>query len=121
MIELWLARTFIVIIAALMLFILGAGMAVFAVYYRKFKQGIPDGDASFNTQGWTAVIVVGVMEVLLAAVMDVGQALVLVTEGWGAIVGIAGTLLLPILGYKSVQAVQATKGGPTNVNGGGSQ
>lgn len=118
MIESVLARTFIVIIATLMLFVLGAGFGVFAIYYRKFKAGL---DASFNTQGWTAVIVVAIIEILLAAVMDVGQALVLVTDGWGAIVGITGTLLLPILGYKAVQAVQAGKGVPTNVTGGGSE
>lgn len=118
MIELWFARSFIVIIAGLMLFILGAGTAVFWQYFKRFKSGL---DSSFNTQGWTAVIVMAAIEIVLAAVVDVGQALVLVTEGWGAIVGIFGTLLLPILGYKSVQAVTAAKGGPTNVSGGGSQ
>jgi hypothetical protein len=117
-IETWLARSFIVIIAALMLFIAGAGISVFSEYYRRFKH--PAGlDDSFNSQGWTALVVCAVLEVLLAAVMDVGQAFALVSEGWGAIVGITGTLLLPILGYKSVQAIQATKGGPTNVTGGG--
>lgn len=116
--ELWFARTFILIIAGLMLFVLGAGVGVFAEYFKRFKSGL---DASFNTQGWTAIIVTAAIEIVLAAVADVGQALVLVTEGWGAIVGIFGTLLLPILGYKSVQAVTAAKGGPTNVSGGGSQ
>lgn len=116
--ELWFARTFIVIIAGLMLFILGAGVFVFMEYFKRFKSG---RDASFNTQGWTAIIVTAAIEIVLAAVVDIGQALVLVTEGWGAIVGIFGTLLLPILGYKSVQTITAAKGGPTNVAGGGSQ
>ena len=118
MIETWLARTFIVIIAALMLFIAGAGIGVWLVYYRRFRHP-SGGDDSFNSQGWTALVVCAVLEVLLAAVMDVGQAFALVSEGWGAIVGITGTLLLPILGYKSVQTITAAKGGPTNVTGGG--
>lgn len=118
MIEVWIARTFVIIMAGLMLFIAGAGAAVFMQYFRRFKDG---RDPSLNTQGWTAVIVTVALELLLAAAMDIAQALVFVTEGWGAIVGVIGTLLLPILGYKSIQAVQATKGGPTNINGGGSQ
>lgn len=117
MIETWLARSFIIIIAGLMLFIAGAGVGVFLEYYRRFKK-VDGGDESFNTQGWTAVVVCVVLEVLLAAVMDVGQAFMLVSEGWGAIVGISSTLLLPILGYKSVQSIAASKGGPTNVTGG---
>lgn len=117
MIETWLARTFIVIIAGLMLFIAGAGIGVWKEYYRRFKK-IDGGDESFNTQGWTAIVVCVVLEVLLAAVMDVGQAFLLVSEGWGAIVGICATLLLPILGYKSIQSISAAKGGPTNVAGG---
>lgn len=117
LIETWLARTFIVIIAALMLFIGGAGAAVWMEYYRRFKDA---RDPAFNTNGWTAIIVTVALEVILAAVTNVGQAFELVTEGWGAIVGIIGTLLLPILGYKSVQAISsAPKGGATNVTGGG--
>ncbi len=56
---------------------------------------------------------------LVFAILDVGQAFALVSEAWGAMyVGIIGTVLLPILGYKSVQAVQASKG-VNNVTGGG--
>lgn len=116
MIETWLARTFIVILAFLMLFIAGAGVGVWLVYYRRFKRPA-GGDESFNSQGWTALVVCAVLEVLLAAVMDVGQAFLLVSEGWGAIVGITGTLLLPILGYKSVQAISAGKNAPTTITG----
>lgn len=115
MIDVWIARTFSVIGALLILFLAGAGAAVFREYYRRWRAGV---DAKFDTQAWTAQIVMIALCVILFAVLDIGQALVLVTEGWGAIVGIIGTLLLPILGYKSVQAVQATKGGPSNVTGG---
>jgi hypothetical protein len=113
-IETWLARSFIVIIAGLMLFIGGAGASVWMEYYRRFKD---TRDPAFNTNGWTAMIVTVALECILAAVTNVGQAFELVTEGWGAIVGIIGTLLLPILGYKSVQTISA-KGSTTNTTGG---
>ncbi len=48
-----------------------------------------------------------------------GRAFTLVTEGWGAIVGIIGTLILPLLGYKSVQIITAGKNQPTTISGGG--
>ena len=115
MIETWLARTFVIIGALLILFLTGAAVAIFREYLKRWKDG---REATFNTHAWTACIIAVALNVILFAVLDVGQALVLVTEGWGAIVGIIGTLLLPLLGYKSVQAVQATKGGPTTITGG---
>ena len=108
MISVWLSNAFIVIIAFLMLFITGAGCSVFVEYRRRFID--PAGkDESFNTQGWTAITITVILDVLLAAVLDVGKAYLLVSQFWGAIVGITGAVLLPILGYKSVQAVTSAK------------
>lgn len=114
-VDLWLARTFSVIAALLSLGIAFGAGAVFRLYYQRFRAG---SDSSFNTQGLVVATVAVGLEAILFAVLDVGQAFALVSEGWGAIVGIIGTLIMPILGYKSVQAVQASKGGPTNVTGG---
>ena len=115
MIEVWLARSFIVLAALVSLFVTGGSFFVFHNYYRRWRYG---QDENFNTQAWTALIVAVALDAICFAILDVGQAFALVSEAWGAIVGIIGTVLLPILGYKSVQAVQASKGGPTNVTGG---
>ncbi len=114
-IDLWLARTFSVIAALLSLGIAYGAGVVFRIYYQRFRDKV---DPSFNTQALVVLTVAVGLEAILFAVLDVGQAFALVSEGWGAIVGIIGTLVMPILGYKSVQAVQASKGGPTNVTGG---
>lgn len=114
MIETWLARTFSLIAAAFILFATGGAFYVFREYYRRWHTG---KDENFNTQAWTAIIIAGALDAIFFAILDVGQAFALVSEAWGAIVGIIGTVLLPILGYKSVQAVQASKG-VNNVTGG---
>lgn len=115
MVETWLARSFVVIAAAVILFATGGAFYVFREYYRRWKTGKDD---AFNTQAWTALILAVALDVIMFAVLDVGQAFLLVSEAWAAIVGIIGTLLLPILGYKSVQAVQASKGVNNVTNGG---
>jgi len=115
MVEVWLARSLIVIAALVLLFVTGGSFFVFHNYYRRWRYG---QDEQFNTQAWTALIVAVALDAICLAILDVGQAFALVSDAWGAIVGIIGTVLLPILGYKSVQAVQASKG-VNNVTGGG--
>lgn len=115
MVEVWLARTFIILAALVALFVTGGSFFVFHNYYRRWRYG---QDEKFDTQAWTSLIVAVALDAICFAILDVGQAFALVSEAWAAIVGIIGTVLLPILGYKSVQAIQATKGGPTNITGG---
>lgn len=115
MVEVWLSRSFVVLAALVSLFVTGGSFFVFHNYYRRWRYG---QDENFNTQAWTALIVAVALDAICFAILDVGQAFALVSEAWAAIVGIIGTVLLPILGYKSVQAIQATKGGPTNITGG---
>ena len=115
MVEVWLSRSFVVLAALVSLFVTGGSFFVFHNYYRRWRYG---QDENFNTQAWTALIVAVALDAICFAILDVGQAFALVSEAWAAIVGIIGTVLLPILGYKSVQAIQASKGGPTNVTGG---
>lgn len=115
--ETFIARTWVVSAAFLVLFIIGGGIAVFIGFYKRWRAQ-PNG-ASLDTHAWTAMVVTVVLSLLLFAMLDVGQALILVTEAWGALVGICSTLLMPILGYKAVQKVTTTKGGPTDITTGG--
>lgn len=111
--EAFFARSWSVIAALLVLFITGGGFAVFNLYYKRWKDG---RDESFNSQAWTGLVVVTMLDTLLFAVLDVGQAFPLVSEGWGAIVGISTSIILPILGYKSVQNITASKKDSTTTN-----
>lgn len=106
--ELWIARTFIFLPAMLVLFITGAAAAISWHYIGTWKRK-EFNDVSSNV--WVALVVATILDVILFAVMDVGQALVLLTEGWGAIVGICSTVLLPLLGYKALTKVSTPKGG----------
>lgn len=114
-VELALARTWIVVAAMLVLFITGGGAAAFREYYRRWKA---KEDDTLNSQAWTALVITVMLDVLLFAVLNVGQAFELVSEGWGAIVGISTSILLPILGYKSVQNITAGKTQVSVVNQG---
>lgn len=123
-VDLWLARTFSVLAATMALGIAYGSGVVFRVYFTQFRAAIASYDPksglqapAFNTHAVVIVTVAVALEAILFAILDVGQAFALVSEGWGAIVGIIGTLILPLLGYKSVQAVQASKG-VNNVTGG---
>ena len=113
MIEVWLARSFSILAALVALFVTGGGFAVFQNYYKRWRDKV---DESFNSQAWVALIVTVALDSICFAILDVGQAFMLVSEAWGAIVGVIGTVLLPIIGYKSVQNITAAKGGPTTIN-----
>lgn len=115
--EVLIARTWIVFAALLVLFITGGGISVFVAFFKRWQRQ-PNG-ASFDTHAWTAMVVTVVLDILLFAMLDVGQAFMLLSESWGALVGVCSTLLMPILGYKAVQKVTTSKGGPTDISTGG--
>ena len=108
MFELWIARTFIFLPALLVLLITGAAASISHQYIKVWKR---DGFNDVSSNLWVAWIVATILDLLLLAAMNVGQALELLTEGWGAIVGVCSTLLLPLLGYKAVTKITTPKGG----------
>ncbi len=135
-IDLWLARTFSVLVAFIALGVAYGAGVVFKVYYLLFKEEVATWrlltpqermctagvKPTFNTHGVVIVTVAVALECILWAILNVGEAFSLVVDGWGAIVGIIGTLILPLLGYKSIQSLSTTSkngGGPTNVSSGG--
>ena len=117
MIETWFARTWIVLAAGIVLGISILGFMVAVHYYRDWRAGVASGKFNdLSTNFWVALIVGTLLDVVLFAVLDVGQALVLVTEGWGGIVGICATVLLPMLGYKAMTKVVTPKGGQVDTS-----
>lgn len=108
--ELWIARTFIFLPAIMVLFSTGAAVAIVHNYIRIWKR---DGFNDVSSNVWVALLVSTMLNLIMFAVMDVGQALVILTEGWGALVGICSTVLLPLLGYKAVTKITSPKGGTT--------
>lgn len=129
MVEAWLARTFSILVAVIALGLAYGLGVVFRIYLDVFRDEVAVWKAltiaersvnqsarpAFNSHGVVILTVMVGLEAILFAILNAGQAFELVTEGWGAIVGIIGTLILPLLGYKSVQVVQASKG-TNNVN-----
>lgn len=106
--ELWIARTFIFLPALMVLFITGAAVAIIRNYIRIWKR---DGFNDVSSNVWVAALVATVLNIMLFAVMDVGQALILFGEYWGGIVGVCSTVLLPLLGYKAVTKITTPKSG----------
>lgn len=131
MIETILARTFAVLVALIAVGVAYGAGVVFKTYLLLFREEIATWrlltpqermctngtKPTFNTHGVVIITVAVALECILWAILDVGQAFALVVDGWGAIVGIIGTLILPLLGFKSVQNITASKGAPTNVTG----
>lgn len=132
-VDLWLARTFSILVAFTSLGVAYGAGVVFKSYYMAFKDDIAawklltveqhrsmeSSKPAFNTHAIVIITVAVALECILWAVLNVGQAFELVVDGWGAIVGIIGTLILPLVGYKSIQNITASKGNAT-VQGGGS-
>jgi hypothetical protein len=132
-IETWLARTFSILVAVIALGLAYGLGVVFRIYLNVFREEVtlwksltlveraasPAARPAFNSHGVVILTVMVGLEAILFAILDAGQAFTLVTEGWGAIVGIIGTLILPLLGYKSVQNITAGKNQPTTISGGG--
>lgn len=106
--ELWIARTWIFLPAVLVLFITGAAISIVRHYVKIWKR---DGFNDVSSNVWVALIVATMLDVILFAIMDVGQALTFLTESWGALVGICSGVLFPLLGYKAVTKVVTPKGG----------
>ncbi len=131
-IDLLLARTFSLLVAVIALGLAYGFGVVFKIYLNIFREetalwrlmtlaerGLNPGlRPAFNTHGIVILTVMVGLESILLAILNAGQAFELVTEGWGAIVGIIGTLILPMLGYKSVQNITAGKNQVATIQGG---
>lgn len=108
--ELWIARTWIFLPALMVLLITGAAAAIIHNYIRIWKR---DGFNDVSSNVWIAAMVATVLNMMLFALMDVGQALVFFSESWGGVVGVCSTVLMPLLAYKSIAKLSTTPTGMT--------
>lgn len=108
--EVWISRTLIFLPALMVLLITGAAAAIIHNYIKVWKR---DGFNDVSSNVWIAALVATVLDMMLFALMDVGQALVFFQESWGGIVGVCSTVLMPILAYKSVAKLSTTPTGMT--------
>lgn len=106
-VELWLARTGVLISAVLVVAITWIGIKI-ARHYVKIWQEQGFNDVSSNL--WIALTFTVVLDIFLFAVMDIGQAFSLVVDGWGAIVGISTALLGFAFGYKATTKFAGQRG-----------
>lgn len=130
--DLWLARTFSILVAVTSLGLAYGSGVVFKWYLLLFREEIatwrlltPEQrmststvKPSFNTHAVVIITVAVALECIPWAILDVGQAFNLVVDGWGAIVGIIGTLILPLLGFKSIQTITSGKASVASIQGG---
>lgn len=100
--------------AALILFVSGAGVAVFRQAYRRMKE---TGAAYLDIGGWIALIVPFTLSTIMLAGMDVAAFREMFVEGWAGIAGVVTAILFPLFGFKSVQSFTTPKGGSGNTTG----
>jgi hypothetical protein len=111
-VELWIARSGVVIALFICVAITTIGVQVARHYIKLWKtQGF--NDVSSNL--WIALTFTVVLDLFLFAVMDIGQAFSLVVDGWGGIVGISTALLGFAFGYKATTKIIGSKGGGVEV------
>lgn len=120
-IEVWIARTGVVLVLFLSLVITGILTRVALNYVKVWER---EGFRDVSSNLFITVTFMVVLNIFLFGVMDIGQAAMLVIDGWGGIVGISAALLGFPYGYKATTKIGGTKGGtvdmtPTNIKEGG--
>ena len=122
-VELWFARTWI-IIAALYVAALDAGavyvLALGIFHWRKllrahegrlFAGPMPD----FNSTVIIASVVVAVLNVILLGAMNVGQAFQMATDGAESLAWLVGAVLIPVITGKTITKFSSNKYGSTEM------
>lgn len=122
-VELWFARTWI-IIAAIYVAALDAGAVyVFALgihHWRKLLRAHEDRQfvgpmPDFNTTVIISSVVVAVLNVILLGVMNVGQAFFLATEGAEPLGWLIAAVLFPLITGKTITKFSSNKYGSSEV------
>lgn len=111
-VELWIARTGILVVLFVCLVVTGILTRVAVDYVRVWERE-RFRDVSSNL--FITLTFMVVLDIFLFAVMDIGQAFALVVDGWGGIVGISTALLGFAFGYKATTKIGGTKGGSAEV------
>lgn len=113
--DLFISRFMLFLPVLLGFLVTGAGVALVQYGFKRMRATNAEGPGGWLFQ---AILFIAVIDLILFAGLDVGQFLVLFTEGWGGIVGVCATLFAPWLGYKAVGKITASRGGPTTLESG---
>lgn len=108
--ELFFARTWIIFAAAAVAWTDWIAARVMLSYYRDWRDGVRAGKAfDLSTNLWIAALTASFLNLMMFAVMDVGQATLLVGEKADSLAMLYGAMLLPALGYKGWTKTSAIK------------
>lgn len=108
--ELFFARTWIVFAAAAVAWTDWIAARVMLSYYRDWRAGAKTGKRfDLSTNLWIAALTASFLNLMMFAVMDVGQATLLVGEKADSLAVLYGAMLLPALGYKGWTKTSAIK------------
>ena len=97
-IELWFARTGIIAAVFILCANTHFGFSVAYNYLRVWRRG---GFNDISSNAFIALTVSAIIDLLMLAIMDVGQAMMILTEGWAGVVGLLSTILGFAFGYKA--------------------
>lgn len=108
--ELFFARTWIVFVAALTAYVNYFAIKVAQRYYLDWRAGVRAGKGfDLSTNVWIAITFALFVTLVCAAIMDVGQALILVSESSTQLAWLFAAMVAPALGYKGWTKASAIK------------
>lgn len=108
--ELFFAHAWIIFPAAAVVWTDWIAARVMLSYYRDWRDGVRKGNGfDVSTNLWISGIVASFLNLMMFAVLDVGQATLLVGEKAESLALLYGALVLPALGYKGWTKTSAIK------------
>lgn len=121
--EVWFARTWIVVAALFIAALDALAVYVFAVgahHWRKMlarheRNGFVGAVPDFNSTVIIASVAVAVLNVILLGAMDVGQAFGMATEGAEPLAWLVGATLFPLITGKTITKFASNKYGSADV------
>lgn len=118
--ELFFARTWIVFVAASVVTVDFIAAKIAWNYFRDWRDGVLRGKGfDISTNVWVALTVSSALTLIGAAIMDVGQAFVLVSESAEKLAWLYGAMLGPSMIYKGWTKGKAIQAGGKNGDGDG--
>lgn len=104
---------FLILPAALALFVTGFCVAVALHSYRRM---VAEKQPYLDIGGWLALMVAVVLDTVIFAGMDIGKFETILGDDWAGIVGLISAVLFPFWGFKAASKFASPKGGEVTVD-----